>query len=102
MAGRKVASRTEAEALLADWRAEGGEFKRFCRERGVDGRSMQCWRMNLDRRPESRPVRLLELTLPRPERPAVYRVVVGRFTVEVGDDFSELTLGRLLDLVAAC
>ena len=68
----------------------------------VDGRSMQCWRMNLDRRPESRPVRLLELTLPRPERPAVYRVVVGRFTVEVGDDFSELTLGRLLDLVAAC
>ena len=102
MAGRKVASRTEAEALLADWRAEGGDFKRFCRVRGLDGRSMQCWRMNLDRRSEPRPVRLLELTVPRPARPPVYRVVVGRFTVEVGDDFHEDTLGRLLDLVAAC
>ncbi len=102
MAGRKVVNQAEAEVLLAKWRAEAVDFRVFCRERGLDGRSLQCWRMNLTRRAGSRPVRLLELTLPEPSKSrASYRVTVGDFTVEVGDDFREDTLGRLLGVFAA-
>jgi len=102
MAGRKVVDEAEAEGLLAEWRAEAVDFRVFCRERGLDGRSLQCWRMILSRRAGARPVRLLELTLPEPSRAvATYRVTVGDFTVEVGDDFRDDTLGRLLGVVAA-
>ena len=48
------------------------------------------------------PVRLVEL-LPRETAPgARYVVRVGAFAVELGDDFREETLGRVLAVLASC
>lgn len=75
----------------------------FCRARGVDGRSLNCWRHNLQRgqRRASPPgLRLVELATSRPpSRPALYRVLVGEFEVEVDDDFRDDTLAPLLAVV---
>ncbi len=101
MARRKISGKSEAVALLEEWRSESVDFKVFCKERGIDGRSLQCWRMNFSRR-EPEPVRLLELTIPREENVACYQIRVGDFTVEVNDDFRDETLSRLLTVVGRC
>lgn len=101
MARRKISGEAEAVALLGEWRSESVDFKVFCRERGIDGRSLQCWRMNVARR-EPETVRLLELTLPGEETVARYQVHVGDYTVEVDDHFREQTLTRLLAAVGRC
>ena len=105
---RKVASREEAEQLLDEW--EGDEERpslpEFCAGRGVDGRSLHCWALNLGRGARERPasdLALVELTVRAPARAdAKYRVVVGELAVEVDDAFREDTLLRLLRVVAGC
>ena len=100
---RKVRSRGEAETLLDELDASGLALRAFCSERGLDGRSLQCWRLNLGRKPSqgrvvaSPSLRLVELALPRAQ--ASYRVLVGEHTVEVDDAFREDTLARLLDVL---
>ena len=101
---RKVRSRGEAEVLLEELEASGLALRAFCSERSLDGRSLQCWRMNLGRKPPSQAVatavpslRMVELSLP-PAR-ASYRVLVGEHAVEVDDAFREDTLARLLDVL---
>ena len=106
VARRKVADRDDAEALLGAWQEGTLAFQEFCAERGVDGRSLRCWRLNLERSGALRtasPVRLIEVT-PRRSAPirSTYRVIVGDVTVEVDDTFQEDTLLRLLDLVGRC
>jgi len=106
VARRKVADQVDAEKLLSEWQDGDVEFLDFCADRGVDGRSLRCWRMNLDRRAGSRPsptVRLVEVT-PRMAAPvrSTYRVIVGDLTVEVDDAFRADTLVRLLDVVGRC
>jgi hypothetical protein len=101
MARRKINGEAEAAALLREWRAESVDFKVFCKERGVDGRSLQCWRMNFAKR-EPEPVRLLELTLPPEKVAASYRIHLGELTLEVDDNFREDTLARLLTVVGRC
>jgi hypothetical protein len=104
---RKVVNRAEAERLLDDWDRGGLPLPAFCAERGVDGRSLQCWAMNLGRRERDRRVAdlgLVEVGLaaPRPAAPAVYRVLVGDIAVEVDDAFEEETLTRILRVVSRC
>lgn len=104
VAKRKVADQEEAEGLLNEWQDGDLEFLDFCADRGVDGRSLRCWRMNLDRRgARSNPVRLVEVT-PKTAAPvrSTYRVIVGEVTVEVDDAFRGDTLLRLLDVVGRC
>jgi hypothetical protein len=101
MARRKINDEAEAAALLKEWRAESVDFKVFCKEQDVDGRSLQCWRMILAKR-EPEPVRLLELTLPGERVAASYRIHVGELTLEVDDDFRDETLARLLTVVGRC
>lgn len=102
MAKRKVRDEPEAERLLLELDETGQELVAFCRARGIDGRSLGCWRRNLERRGRSfGGVRLLELT-PRESSPAWYRVVVGDVAVEVEDDFRDDTLRRLLAVVRSC
>ena len=102
---RKVKSRGEAEVLLDELEASGLALRAFCFERGLDGRSLQCWRLNLGRRVCSRQVsassslRLVELALP--SAMASYRVLVGEHAVEVDDAFREDTLARLLDVLGS-
>jgi hypothetical protein len=107
MARRKVVDREDAEDLLDAWQEGNLEFRDFCADRGVDGRSLRCWRTNLERREAPRPssaVRLVEVT-PRtaPVRStSTYRVIVGDVTVEIDDAFCGDTLLRLLDVVGRC
>lgn len=104
-ARRKVADREEAEALLAAWQGSSERLAQFSRARGIDGRSLHCWWLNLRRqrqapREQAPQLRLVELSLPT--RQARYRVFVGDIHVEVDDDFHEDTLARLLAVVSAC
>ena len=100
---RKVRSRGEAEELLGELEASGLALRAFCSERGLDGRSLQCWRLNLGRKPSGRraattpSLRLVEFALPSSR--ASYRVLVGEHAVEVDDAFREDTLSRLLDVL---
>jgi hypothetical protein len=103
MTRRKVRDQSDAAELLEALDASGQSLPDFCMARGLDGRSLNCWRHNLqrDEAPGSRGIRLVELTAARPTA-AVYRVVVDRFEVEVDDHFRDDTLARLLAVVAAC
>jgi len=102
---RKVADRSDAEALLASWQESGLGLAEFSRSEGVDGRSLHCWRLNLRRQKQApqQPaprLRLVELALPAHQ--ARYRVIVDDLQIEIGDDFREDTLARLLRVVGAC
>ncbi len=100
---RKVKSRGEALELLGELDASGQALPMFCSQRGLDGRSLQCWRLNLRRK--SRPsrasssagLRLVEFELPGAR--ASYRVLVGEHAIELDDAFREDTLSRLLDVM---
>lgn len=99
---RKVQDEDDAWELLDAWEASGLELRDFCERRGIDGRSLNCWRLNLRPREPAPTLRLLEVVGPQPTRKAEYRVVVGDVVVQVDDDFCDATLTRLLRVVAAC
>jgi len=108
---RKVQDRAEAESLLASLRESEQSLRQLCHERGIDARSLHCWRLNLSASSRSRETdalpRLVELVpVPRSPRsarpPRRYLVHGDGLTVELGDDFDDATVGRLLALVRAC
>jgi hypothetical protein len=104
MAGRKIRDEADARACLAGVGASRLGLAGWARREGVDGRSLNLWRMNLARRAARSGPRLVEL-VPRPEptpRAARYVVRRGELAVEVGEDFDEDVLFRLLQVVAAC
>ena len=104
---RKVRDEHEARDLLEELRGSGLGMPEFCAGAGVDGRSLNCWRVNLERRDAANvevtaPVRFLEVVGARaPRKQAVYRIRAGRLAIEVDDDFEEDTLGRLLAVASA-
>ena len=95
----------EAEACLAAVEASGLGRAAWAHRQGIDARSLNAWRLNLERgRPTSRApeLRVLEL-VPTATRSATrYEVRCGPFVVEVGEDFDERVLSRLLAVVAGC
>jgi hypothetical protein len=101
MAGRKIRDAHEARACLDAAESSGVPRADWAREHGIDGRSLHAWHMNLGRR--ATPLRLVELV---PSAPPVHapsvRVRCGPFLVEVGADFDDRTLIRVLAAVAAC
>jgi transposase-like protein len=59
---RKISGEREARRYLAAAAAAGGTVKEWARANGIDGRSLNAWRMNLERRganeaPKRRPRR---------------------------------------------
>ena len=103
MERRKVRDHEEAVELLSALSASGLPLSEFSRLRGIDGRSLHCWQLNL--RPAAAPpsggLRLLELSVARPERPvASYRIRFDGVEIEIDDHFREETLGRLLQVLA--
>lgn len=102
MARRKIRDEAEAVRFLDEQRASGLSLAEWARRQGVDGRSLNSWRVNLDRRgTAARAPRLVEWVAASVP-PARYTVRCGRLAVEVGEDFDEETLYRLLQVVAAC
>ena len=105
MERRKVRDHQDAVELLDALASSQLPLAEFSRSRGIDGRSLHCWQLNL--RPLSpsppRGLRLVELTASRPDRPlAKYCVRFDGVEVEVDDHFHDDTLARLLAVVAAC
>jgi hypothetical protein len=76
----------------------------WARDNGVDARSLNAWRLNLERGADGRtPPRLVELVAaPAPRPSARYTVRVGDLAVEVDDGFDDDVLRRLISVVASC
>lgn len=105
MPKRKVVDRADAERLLGEAAKSGLERAEWARRHGIDPRSLNLWRVNLQRsRAAQRPaaLRLVELIPTAPAAPASYRVRCGALVVEVDPAFDDEVLGRLLAVVARC
>lgn len=99
--GRRIENEGEARRCLSAARAAGQTAGEWAREHGIDGRSLNAWRVNLRR--GDRAVQLVELVpAPPSEIAARYVVRVGGVVVEVGDDFREATLVRLVRALRSC
>ncbi len=105
---RKVRDAAEARSLLAEAEASGVSRSTWARSRGVDARSLNAWRLNLERRaqpgPWAEPFHLVELvpTAREPRPGQFYNVRCGPFSVELDERFEDETLQRLLRVVATC
>ncbi len=96
---RKVRDREEARKCLESAEASGLPRADWARHHGIDARSLNAWRVNLER---GRPApRLVEL-IPREAPASRYAVRFGDFVVEVDEQFDEGTLRRLLGVVTGC
>lgn len=106
MAGRRISTEQEARRCLAAAGAARDGLAAWARSHGVDGRSLNAWRVNLERRSLPRPhaaPKLIELV------PATAAVSSARYVLhidgvglELGDDFNEQTLRRLVHLLRSC
>lgn len=74
----------------------------WAQAQGIDGRSLHCWKLNLGRAQPSSVLELVAISPPAVSTRARYTVRVDGIEVEVGDDFCEETLQRLLEVVVAC
>jgi len=123
---RKITDEREARRCLAAARKAGERAGAWARAHGIDGRSLNAWRINLARRGAgSTPTRTATrppttLVVRARSRPAVvelvpasrptesagsaarYVVHVGEIRVEVGDDCATETLRRILEALRAC
>ena len=100
MAGRRIKNEADARVCLAAERAAGGDACGWARARGVDGRSLNAWRLNLGRRrsrPKTRPALVELVAAPAPRvGDAQYALVLGNARIEFGDACSADTLRRVL------
>ncbi len=114
MAGRKISDAAEARRFVTAARRKGQSIGEWVRGRGIDGRSLQAWRMTFERegaatskrRPVSRPktMALVEL-VPKLEsitRNAKYVIERDGVRLEFGDDVADSTLRRVLLVLRSC
>jgi hypothetical protein len=103
---RKVDDEREARAFLKAAKAAGMTAGAWAREHGIDGRSLNAWRINLAGTPSRAPrrsARLVELVAAPPVGTETrYVVRVGEVTIELGEDFRDETLVRLVRALRAC
>jgi hypothetical protein len=109
MAGRKVFNEFDAQRCLAAVRRSGAPLGNWARAHGIDGRSLNLWRANLARRGQRRArpatAQVIEL-VPVASRTATARppfiVRVAGAELEVGADFEDESLRRLVRLLKSC
>jgi hypothetical protein len=105
---RKIEGEQDARACLRSAKAAGVSVGEWARENGIDGRSLNAWRINLSHRGASELTtvskpRLVELVPAAPSRgEARYVVHVDGARIELADDFREETLVRLVRVLRAC
>lgn len=108
MAGRRIFNEQDARRCLAAARSSRGGLAAWARGHGVDGRSLNAWRVNLERRGTTRvramAPKLVELVpvAPRVVPRGPYVLHVGSVELEVGGDFDEPSLRRLVGLLKSC
>ena len=99
---RKVRSGEEASRHLAAARASGKPRAAWAVEHGLDARSLNAWRLILERRQRAAPAPgWVELVAARVEPPPAYRIRCGVFEIEAAGEFDDERLGRLLRVMAA-
>jgi hypothetical protein len=115
---RKVKSKAEARRWLAAARASGRTLKEWARARGIDGRSLHAWQMNLERsrKPTGRSrsssamtrstsgstTQLVELVRAPTSSSPRYVVRIGSASIEFGDDVEAETLRRVVEVLRSC
>lgn len=107
MAGRKVFNEQDARRCLAAVKASRRELATWAREHGVDGRSLNLWRVNLERRGAVRvraaAPRMLEVVVaPAHAARAPFVLRIAGVELEVGASFDEGALRRLVGLLKSC
>ena len=102
MSKRKIRDEGDARRCLADQMVSGLPLAAWAAVEGIDGRSLNSWRLNLARRGQQQGAapRMVELVAAA-AAPAKYTIRCGRLEVEVGEGFDQDTLFRLLQVVAA-
>ena len=121
---RKITDEREARRCLAAVGRAGERVGAWARANGIDGRSLNAWRINLARRgaggtpartrtrpptamvvrarPRAALVELVPSSRPSASTSARYVVHVGECRVEVGDDFAPETLRRIIGVLRTC
>jgi len=110
MAGRKVFNEEDARRCLAAVKASGRELGAWAQTHGVDGRSLNLWRLNLERRDAVRPraaaprlVELVDAPTPPVAVPRAALVLrIGGVEVQVNERFDEASLRRLVAVLKSC
>jgi hypothetical protein len=117
MSRQKIADEQDARACLDRVRGAGQSLGAWARANGADGRSLNIWRVNLERADSPRgagysaagdvPRLGLVGLVPRPERVdsgpgARYVLEIEGTRLEFSDDASSATLRRVLEAVRAC
>jgi hypothetical protein len=114
---RKVESASEARRCLSAAKASGMSVKEWARPRGIDGRSLHAWQMNLERAakgdvkrrrrstsaaPVAARMQLVELVPPATGCSRRYVLRIGAASVELDDDFDAQTLRRIVEVLRSC
>ena len=114
---RKVESASEARRCLSAVKASGLSVKEWARPRGIDGRSLHAWQMNLERaaKPAAKRQRrsastarvtastqLVELVPSETGCSSRYVLRIGEASIELDDDFDAQTLRRIVEVLRSC
>lgn len=102
MSGRKVRDREDAETCLVAAASSGLTRARWAHDNGVDARSLNAWRVTLERTGSRREVDLVELVPDDRLAAARYAVNVGDLRIEVDAAFDDDVLRRLIAVAASC
>src|SRR5437870_3980886 len=107
MVGRRIFNEQDARRCLAAVRSSRSTLAAWARAHGIDGRSLNLWRVNLESRGVPRPrsvaPRLVELVPAAvPAARSRYVLQVGGVELEIGDDFDDQSLRRLVGLLKSC
>lgn len=108
MPGRRIINEEDARRCLAAAKSFRGGVAAWAQVNGVDGRSLNCWRVNLRRRKAPQPralaPRLVELVPASMARAARigYVLHIRGVELEVGNHFDEVSLRRLVRLLKSC
>ena len=103
---RKIWGERDARACVKAAKAAGLSLGAWARRHGVDGRSLHAWSVNLARTSPSAAItkpKLIELVpTSAPQVTARFVVRLGDAAIEVGDDFQDETLARIMRVLRAC
>lgn len=107
MPGRKIRDEDDARACLSAVESSTLARAAWARSHGIDARSLNAWRLALERRARrDKSSGLFDLVPLGGERtrPAVPVMVVrrGDFAVDISRDVDVVHLGRVLQALAAC
>lgn len=99
-ATRRTVDESEAEELVAAWRASKRGLSAWCAANGIDGRSLRYWANRLDARTPV--IRMVEMVAPTAKESPSIHLQVEDVVLILPDGFQEETLARVLRVVRGC